>query len=391
MYRRNTTLLVFILALTFLSCTKQASSNSNNGGDTGDDGDPGTNNLTVNVTTVAGKANDKGNAEDGNGGNARFWSPGKMIYDNRNSILYIADGSVIRCMDEQLNVSTYLPLNAIGNSYDEILDICLAPGSGGSLYITTKANELWRIVPNGTHGKPVNLASRDYAGNETGVLNTCDHFDRAVGLATGANGEIYFFNQSYNTLHRITLTSATAGIVEPFAGRSFTQPGGDGQPYPFADGAGDAATFNSRVQDITSDAAGNIYVADFDNNIIRKVTPAGEVTSLFPFKGFVGLDVDGLISSARSNNVIQITCTPGGDNIYFASFGNAAGNTFGLRLLRQGKDVTTLVGHRNNNYGDGDGQTAGLAEIGGLAVTPDGKTIYLSEPGMKVIRKVTIQ
>src|SRR5881398_1143844 len=94
--------------------------------------------ANVLVTTVAGKLDDRGNAQDGKGSNARFWNPTKMVYDSRNNMLYIADGSVIRSMDMQYNVKTYIPLNAIGSSYNEILDMDVAPGAGGTLYIITK-------------------------------------------------------------------------------------------------------------------------------------------------------------------------------------------------------------------------------------------------------------
>src|SRR4051794_20838680 len=57
--------------------------------------------FKVNVVTIAGKRGDHGNAEDGNGANARLWNPGKMVYDQRNKVLYVADGTTIRSIDEQ--------------------------------------------------------------------------------------------------------------------------------------------------------------------------------------------------------------------------------------------------------------------------------------------------
>jgi sugar lactone lactonase YvrE len=59
-------------------------------------------------------------------------------------------------------------------------------------------------------------------------------------------------------------------------------------------------------------------------------------------------------------------------------------------MVRPGKDVVTLV-HTSLNYGDGQNESAALSTVGGIAVTPDGKTIYVSEYLKKVIRKVTIQ
>jgi len=347
--------------------------------------------TNVRVTTIAGKLDDAGNAQDGNGSNARFWNPTKMVYDSRNDRLYVADGTVIRSIDGQNNVKTYVPLGAIGSSYNEILDMDVAPGAaGGTLYIITKENDLWKIVPNGTSGKATNIVNRIYGGNATGALNSGDHFDLPNGLATGANGEIYFFNEAWNTMHRLILSGAKTGTVSSFAGKPLTVRGGNGTPYPYKNGLGEAATFGSRVSDMAADSIGNIYVADLDNELVRKITPAGKVTALFQYANKIGSDLDGPVSTATSNNVTQVSASKNGKMILFTTYGNASNNLSALRVVRPGNDVTTLVGYGYSSYyGDGTGKTAGLAQIGGIAATPNGKTIYLSEPGRKVIRKVT--
>ncbi|WP_018611266.1 hypothetical protein [Segetibacter koreensis] len=355
------------------------------------DGDSSSAAFNVTVSTIAGKLDDRGNAEDGNGANARFWNPTKMVYDNRNNILYVADGTVIRSIDMQNNVKTYIPLGAIGSSYNEILDMDVAPGTGGTLYIVTKENDLWKIEPNGNVGKATNIVNRVYGGNAVGALNSGDHFDLPNGLATGANGQVYFFNEPWSTIHRITFTSPSTGKVELFAGKALTERGGNGNPYPFRDGRGEEATFGSRVSDMAADGNGNIYVADLDNELVRKVASDGTVSSLFQYKNKIGVDIDGPVATAQSNNVTQVTSNQDGSYIFFTTFGNAANNLSALRLVRPGKDVTTLVGYGySGNYGDGTGKTAGLGQIGGIASTPDGKTIYISEPGRKVIRKVVL-
>jgi hypothetical protein len=155
----------------------------------------GTNDLstfTVNVSTIAGKFGVQGDA-DGQGINARFWNPTKMVYDNRNKTLYVADGTVLRSIDQKNNVKTYLPFGKI-NNYDEILDLDVTPDSiGGSLYFITKENGLYKIEPKGTSYKLTTIADRIYEGNETGKLNTKDHFDLAHGLATGQERRSLFF------------------------------------------------------------------------------------------------------------------------------------------------------------------------------------------------------
>src|SRR6476620_5700700 len=120
--------------------------------------------FTVNVSTIAGKFGTQGDA-DGKGANARFWNPTKMVYDNRNKTLYVADGTVIRSIDAQNNVKTYLPYGKIKN-YDEILDMDVTRDLVvGSLYFITKENNLYKIEPNGTSYKLTTIADRIYGGD----------------------------------------------------------------------------------------------------------------------------------------------------------------------------------------------------------------------------------
>ncbi len=345
--------------------------------------------YSVKVTTIAGKFGVQGDA-DGTGSVARFWNPAKMVYDNRNNKLYVADGTVIRSIDKQNNVKTYLPFGKIGN-YADILDIDVTADSvGGSLYFTTKENDLYKIEPQGTSYKLTTIVNRIYGGNEIGKLNTKDHFDLPHGLATGRNGSVYFFNTTWYTMHHITFTSTApfAGTVKTFVGKAAATRGGN--VWPFTDGTGEAATFNYGVTDMCADGKGNLYVADFRNDLVRKVTPEGVVKSLFQYKNGLGIDVDGPVSLAQANRVDQVSAKKDGTSIFFTTFGKGGFNPPALRVVRPGVDVSTLVG-TSTTYGDGDGNTAAFGQIGGIATTADGKTIYVSEVGNKVIRKVTIQ
>ena len=383
---RNLFPVAAIAMASLISCSK----GHNPAPGTGDGGDGGGGSkFHVTITTLAGKLDDKGNAEDGNGANARFWNPTKMVFDSRNNTLYIADGSVVRSMDAQNNVRTYVPLNAIGNSFVDILDMDVAPGTGGTLYVTTDDNDLWKIEPSGSGSHATLLAGNEYGGNDVGDLHTGDHFNLATGVATGSNGDIYFLNQTYNTVHRITLSSPTDGTVTSFAGKPYFLDA-PGQPYAFADGKGENATFSGGDNDMAADNNGNLYVADRDNEEVRKITPDGTVTSLFKYMEGLGVDQDGPVSTAHSNSVTQVASTPDGSMIFFASYGNRSYNSSSLRVVRPGNDVTTLA-TAGLNYGDGEGSKAGIGGIGGMATSPDGKVVYFSEPGRKVIRKVVLQ
>lgn len=346
--------------------------------------------INVTVTTIAGKLDDHGNAEDGKGMDARFWNPTKMVFDNRNNTLYVADGTTIRSIDQQNNVSTYMPLHTISN-YNEIMDIDLAPGpKGGTLYFISKENDIWKIEPGGSGIITTKIIDRIYGGNEIGALNSNDEIDGPTGITNGKTGEIYYFNSFWNTMHSITLNSLEplSGSVNLFAGKAVASR--SGTAWPFSDGQGDNASFGGSVSDISSDGNGNIYVADFRNDLVRMVTPGGQVSSLFKFMNGFGIDKDGPVSVAQANHVTNVSSSNDGKLVFFTTYGMGGNYSPALRLVIPGKEVVTLIGSRTS-YGDGAGTVAALFTVGGIAATPDGKTIYVSEPGRKVIRKVAIQ
>ncbi|MGG9964196.1 hypothetical protein [Ferruginibacter sp. SUN106] len=366
------------------ACGKKESNTPGNGNT------PPENNVAVTVTTIAGKVNDHGNGEDGNGLNARFWNPTKMVFDNRNNMLYVADGTSIRSIDQQNNVKTYLPEHVL-SAFNEIMDIDLAPGpDGGTLYFISKENDIWKIEPNGNNYTTTKIIDRVFGGNETGAVNTSDQIDGATGITTGKNGTIFFFNSFWNTMHSLTLNSLTpvTGTVNTFAGKATATRGA--AAWPYKDGSGDDASFGGTVSDIASDANGNIYVADFRNDLVRMVTPAGAVSSLFQYENGIGVDYSGPVNVAQANHVTHVSASADGKAIYFTTYGRGGNYSPALRLVKPGKEVITLVGS-SMNYGDGNGASAALSTIGGIAATPDGKIIYVAEPGKKVIRKITIQ
>ena len=85
-----------------------------------------------------------------------------------------------------------------------------------------------------------------------------------------------------------------------------------------ADGTGSAARFNDPVG-VAVDSAGNVYVADTDNHTIRKVTPAGVVTTLAGLAGSSG-SADGTGSAARFNDPYGVAVDSAG-NVYVADTG----------------------------------------------------------------------
>src|SRR5205814_9459442 len=113
-----------------------------------------------------------------------------------------------------------------------------------------------------------------------------------------------------------------------------------------ADGTGVTARFNYPLV-VAADSSGNIYVADQLNHTIRKITPAGAVTTLAGLAGSRG-SVDGNGSVARFDHPNAVAVDSSG-NVYVADTSNST-----IRKITPAGDVSTLAGLAGNN-GSADG------------------------------------
>src|SRR5206468_2901642 len=110
-------------------------------------------------------------------------------------------------------------------------------------------------------------------------------FNYPRGVAVDSGGNVYVADTQNNTIRKVTPTAVVTTLAG-LAGKTGSE-----------DGTGSAARFNY-PGGVAVDSADNVYVADLYNNEIRKVTPAGEVTTLAGLAGTAGSD-DGPRGSAR--------------------------------------------------------------------------------------------
>ena len=121
-------------------------------------------------------------------------------------------------------------------------------------------------------------------------------------------------------------------------------------------------------------------MADGYNHRIRKITPAGVVTT-FAGSGSVG-HVDGTGTAARFNLAIDVALASDGTLYVSESFGNK------LRAITPAGVVTTLAGDNNDGFTDGTGTASRFDQPLGIDLGPDGN-LYVADSSNNAIRKVT--
>ncbi len=165
-----------------------------------------------------------------------------------------------------------------------------------------------------------------------------------------------------------------AGVVTTFAGAA-------GQPGS-SDGSGSGALFDDPTG-VAVDSAGNVYVADSGNDEIREITPAGVVSTLAGSAGQQGYS-DGTGSDARFDGPEGVAVYKTG-NVYVADSGNDE-----IREITPAGVVTTLAGAAGQwGSSDGPGSQAKFWGPGGVAVRNAG-SIYVADSRNDDIREITL-
>src|SRR5438874_3968497 len=163
---------------------------------------------------------------------------------------------------------------------------------------------------------------------------------------------------------------------EPYSFTTFA-----GLPPGSADGTGSAARFNSPAG-VAVDSAGNTYVADTVNSTIRKITPAGVVTTFAGLAGSTG-SANGTGSAARFNGPVAVTIDNIG-NIFVADTNNHT-----IRKITPARVVSTFAGLAGNDgSANGTGSTARFTFPSALAVD-SANNIYVADTDNSTIRKIT--
>ncbi len=150
-----------------------------------------------------------------------------------------------------------------------------------------------------------------------------------------------------------------------------------------ADGVGLTQAQFAYPQGVAVDAAGNRYVADTVNHTIRKVTPAGVVSTLAGLAGAQGFR-NGTAGEAWFNSPLGIAVSADGSKVFVADTGNQV-----LRRINTATGLVTTVAGAVGETGavDGTETSARFNSPAGLALAADG-TLYVADAGNNRVRKL---
>jgi uncharacterized protein (TIGR03437 family) len=243
----------------------------------------------------------------------------------------------------------------------------LAAGPAGDLYIADADNHRIRKIAGGVITTVAGSGTAGYAGD--GGPATGAKLNQPMGIAIDSAGDLYIADFSNNRIRKVS-----NGVITTVAGTGQSGFSGDGGPAT-------SAQLNSPLG-LAVDRAGDLYIADYGNHRIRKVS-SGVITTVAGNGTQGGSGDGGPATGAALNSPWAVAVDPAGD-LYVADYGNHR-----VRKISGGV-ITTIAGTGARGY-TGDGGPALAARLdgpAGLYLAPDG-TLYVADSLNHRVRAVT--
>ncbi len=329
------------------------------------------------LTRVAGNGRPGYSGDNGPATSAQLNAPQGLFIDTAGDI-YIADSQnqVVRYVAASTGIITTVAGNGTPGSNGDYgvptsaqlhLPTAVAVDSSGALYICDSANNVIRQVANGTIVPYLGNYIPGFTGDTTSEISlnnpTDIFFDNAWNLwiADYGNGRIREFGTD----------NITATVVG--GGTTYTEGG-----FPLA-------TALAGPHSVRVDTAGNIYIADLDDNRVRIVTQStGRITTLAG-TGPLGFTGDGGAANAAQINTPTSIAIDAAGNLTFVDLYNSR-----VRAVSSSGTINTVAGNGSTYY-SGDGGAAQNALMNGpAAVAVSSSGVYIADTSNQRIRQINL-
>ena len=330
------------------------------------------------ITTIAGNGSATYSGDGGAASLASLNHPRGVAVD-RTGTVYISDPDNfrVRRVGPTGVISTLAGTGVSGEGGDggpasaalfrDVMAVTL--DAAGNIYIADAGNRRVRkVTPDGIVTTFAGIGVEAFSGD--GGPATAAALGRPMALALDAGGNLYIADSTNQRIRRVS----AGGIITTIAGNGINGFSGDG-------GAATSASLGFPVG-VAVDRAGNVYVADGDNNRIRKITPGGLISTVAG-NGKGGFSGDGGLATGASLNIPFSVALDSAGNLFIADAGNNR-----VRRVDTSGIISTVAGTGTNGF-SGDGGAAAEATLDfPWGVATDGAGVYVADRANNRVRLI---
>ena len=316
------------------------------------------------ITTVAGTT-----------GNDNIYGivSGSLTVDSAGNLYFATNTGMTgnRVVELTAGTGTFTVVASYGNGSTD-LGFGIAVDSAGNVYFANPnfSNVMEAAAGSGALTTVAGLSSGNNGYSGDNGPATSAELNFPFGVAVDSADNVYIADTNNNRIRKV---AAVSGIITTVAGNGTAGYSGDNGPATTAE--------LNNPEALAIDAAGNLYVADTNNNRIRKVAAASGVITTVAGDGTAGYSGDNGPATSAELNLPQAVTVDGAGDLYIADTGNNV-----IRMVNTAGIITTVAGNgTSGSSGDnGSATNAELSDPAGVAIDSAGN-LYIADPTGPVV------